>query len=168
MSDQTWLPIGEQLLDRDRATREGHNWTTRDEIEKGIARLEWVDRPESGIINGPMSPVLGIGAAIDQLDLRRVVAYAIDGYVTAWDDAESGTGTATGPPTSTSSTGAPTSSRSALTSLLLCRHDPAATAAAVREGPDEGLPLGPPLPHVRRVARLAEPLTFPVPGFPAP
>jgi hypothetical protein len=90
MSDQTWLPIGEQLLDRDRATREGHNWTTRDEIEKGIARLEWVDRPESGIINGPMSPVLGIGAAIDQLDLRRVVAYAIDGYVTAWDDAECG------------------------------------------------------------------------------
>ena len=71
---RTWTDTGLQLHDRERAGREGHNWTTRDEIERRIDLLEWHPVTPGVTIRLPHSPGVAIESCIDELGLRRVVA----------------------------------------------------------------------------------------------
>lgn len=64
-----WLSVGEQYTGPDH----------RPAIERAIDALTWQDVPEDGVISGPMSPVLTLGAVIEQLALPRVSAFAFGG-----------------------------------------------------------------------------------------
>lgn len=80
---RVWTEIGKELLDVDGSQQHGHNWTTREHIEKGIAALTedglWCEATND--LELPMSPGLGIAECIKQFKLPKVSQIAIGGVV---------------------------------------------------------------------------------------
>lgn len=77
----------DQLTDVEASERAGHNWTTRDAIERAVTAVRWDDVPDGGGLTWPMSPALAIQAAISDLRLPNVTRIG-RATLDAWDNVE--------------------------------------------------------------------------------
>ena len=86
---RAWTSTGAQLFDRERATREGHNYATGpDAVTAAIDTLTWHPLPADGTVTAPFSPGKAIKTLITEMRLQRVTALAWNGAVDVRDDAE--------------------------------------------------------------------------------
>ncbi|MFQ1004403.1 hypothetical protein [Modestobacter sp. SSW1-42] len=86
---RAWTETGQQLYDRERATREGHNYATgSDVVAAAIDSLEWQTMPASGSVSLPFSPGEGIKVLVAETGLYRVSRIAWNAAVDVRDDAE--------------------------------------------------------------------------------
>jgi len=86
---RAWTETGQQLYDRERATREGHNYATgSDVVAAAIDTLDWQTMPASGCLSLPFSPGEGIKVLIAETGLYRVSRIAWNAAVDVRDDAE--------------------------------------------------------------------------------
>lgn len=84
---RAWTETGAALFDRERATREGHNYAAgREAVEAAIDNLTWEEVDEVGAL--PYSRGAAITALIQELSLPRVSRVAHDGTVPVRDDVE--------------------------------------------------------------------------------
>jgi len=86
---RAWTETGQQLYDRERATREGHNYATgSDVVAAAIDTLDWQTMPASGCLSLPFSPGEGIKTLVAEVGLYRVSRIAWNATVDVRDDAE--------------------------------------------------------------------------------
>jgi hypothetical protein len=89
---RAWTATGRQLYDRERATREGHNYATgTDVVAAGIDTLDWLPLPAGGSLVLPFSPGEGIKALVADIGLTQVTRVAWNGSVGVRDDVEHST-----------------------------------------------------------------------------
>jgi hypothetical protein len=89
---RAWTATGRQLYDRDRATREGHNYATgTDAVTAAIDALTWLPLPAGGVVVLPFSPGEGIKALVADIGLTQVTRVAWNGSIEVRDDVEHST-----------------------------------------------------------------------------
>ncbi|SCX60497.1 hypothetical protein SAMN03159343_4107 [Klenkia marina] len=90
---RAWTSTGAQLFDRERATREGHNYATGpDAVTTAIDTLTWQTLPADGTLSAPFSPGEAIKTLITEMRLGQVTALAWNGAVDVRDDVEHAAG----------------------------------------------------------------------------
>lgn len=89
---RAWTATGHQLYNRERATREGHNYAAgREVVAAAIVALDWLPLPSSGSLVLPFSPGEGIKALVADVGLTQVSRVAWNGSVEVRDDVEHST-----------------------------------------------------------------------------
>lgn len=89
---RAWTTTGHQLFDRERATREGHNYATgSDVVAAAIDTLDWLPLPSGGSLVLPFSPGEGIKTLVADIGLTQLTRVAWNGSVEVRDDVEHST-----------------------------------------------------------------------------
>lgn len=89
---RAWTATGQQLYDRERAPREGHNYATGpDIVATAIDTLNWQTPDEQGSWSMPFSPGEGIKTLIANIGLTEVTRLAWNAAVDVRDDVERST-----------------------------------------------------------------------------